>query len=109
MPGGQRPLPIGTRVRNLRLMVMPRSPQSNQPAWAGVVTIVQDLRGGRPVIRGMRIAVDDVLGRLASGMSEAEILAGSPELTGAGIRTAPAFAAEREASRSPSETWAWRR
>jgi uncharacterized protein (DUF433 family) len=30
--------------------------------------------GGKPCIQGMRIAVQDVLGYLASGMSEDEIL-----------------------------------
>lgn len=44
----------------------------------------------------MRITVGDVLGWLASGMSEAEILADFPELTEADIRAALAFAAERE-------------
>lgn len=45
-------------------------------------------RGGRPCIRGMRIAVADVLGWLAAGMSHAEILSDFPELTEADIRAA---------------------
>ena len=44
----------------------------------------------------MRIAVGDVWGWLASGMSEANILEDFPELTGANHRAALAFAAERE-------------
>lgn len=47
---------------------------------------------------GMRITVGDVLGWLASGMSEAEILEDFPELTQADIPAALAFAAERERS-----------
>lgn len=66
------------------------------PAWNGIITMVPGLRGGRPVIRDMRITVGDVLGWLASGMSEAEILEDFPELTEADIRAALAFAAERE-------------
>ena len=66
------------------------------PPWAGVVSIVPGQRGGRPVIRGMRITVGDVLGWLASGMSEAEILEDFPELTREDIRAALAFAAARE-------------
>ena len=62
------------------------------------MTIVPGLRGGRPGIRGMRITVGDVLGWLASGMSEAEILADFPELAETDIRAALAFAAERERS-----------
>ena len=44
----------------------------------------------------MRITVYDVLGWLASGMSEAEILLGYPELTRDDIRACLAFAAEHE-------------
>ena len=36
--------------------------------------------GGRPCIRGLRIRVTDLLEILASGMSEAEILADYPSL-----------------------------
>ncbi len=53
-------------------------------------------RGGRPCIRGMRIAVADVLGWLAAGMSHAEIIADYPELTETDIRGALAYAADRE-------------
>ncbi|WP_229748010.1 DUF433 domain-containing protein [Marivita lacus] len=58
--------------------------------------MVPGLRGDRPVIRGMRITVGDILGWLASGMSEAGITENFPELTTADIRAALAFAAERE-------------
>lgn len=54
------------------------------------------IRGRRPVIRGMRITVGDVIRWLASGMSEAEILENYPELTEADIRAALDFAAGRE-------------
>ena len=53
-------------------------------------------RGGRPCIRGMRITVYDVLGWLASGMSEAEVLSDYPELEVADIRACLVFAATRE-------------
>jgi uncharacterized protein (DUF433 family) len=53
-------------------------------------------RGGRPVIRGSRIAVSDVLGWLSAGMSRSEILSDYPELTDADIQAALAFAADRE-------------
>ena len=69
---------------------------AHQPVWDGIITIEPGKRGGRPVIRGMRITVGDVLGWLASGMSEAEIVADFPELTAADIRAALAFAAARE-------------
>lgn len=76
----------------------PPTPRTRAPAWAGIVTIVPGLRGERPVIRGMRITIGDVIEWLASGMSEAVILEDFPELSEADIRAALAFAAERERS-----------
>ena len=61
-----------------------------------IITIEAGKRGGRPCIRGMRIAVADVLGWLAAGMSVEEILADYPELTEEDIRAALAYAADRE-------------
>ncbi len=53
-------------------------------------------RSGKPCIRGMRVTVSDVLGYLAAGMSEDEILRDFPYLTREDIRACLAFAAERE-------------
>lgn len=64
--------------------------------YQDVITIEPGKRGGRPVIRGLRITVADVLGWLAAGMSPAEIVDDFPELTEADIRAALAFAADRE-------------
>jgi uncharacterized protein (DUF433 family) len=78
-------------------MNFPPASSSPGPApWADIVTIVPGLRGGRPVIRGMRITVGDVLSWLASGMTEAEIVEDFPEITREDIRAALAFAAARE-------------
>jgi len=60
------------------------------------ITVEPGKRSGKPCIRGLRITVSDVLEYLASGMTEAEILADFPELTGEDIRACLAFAAERE-------------
>jgi uncharacterized protein (DUF433 family) len=60
------------------------------------ITIEPDKRGGKPCIRGMRITVYDVLGYLAAGMSEAEILADFPYLEPEDIRASLAFAADFE-------------
>ena len=54
------------------------------------------MRSGKPVIRDTRVTVTDVLEYLASGMTEAEILADFPYLTQEDIRACLAFAAERE-------------
>ena len=54
------------------------------------------IRFGKPVVRGTRITVGDVLSYLASGMREDEILADFPQLVAEDIRACLAFAAERE-------------
>lgn len=61
-----------------------------------LITIEPGKRGGQPCIRGMRITVYEVLDYLASGMTEAEILADFPDLTAADIKACLAFAADRE-------------
>ena len=61
-----------------------------------IITIDASHRGGRPCVRGMRIAVSDVLGWLAAGMSHDEIRADYPELTEDDIRACLAYAADRE-------------
>lgn len=61
-----------------------------------LITIEAGKRGGRPCIRGMRITVDDILGWLAAGMTNEEILDGFPELRLNDIRAALEYAAEHE-------------
>jgi uncharacterized protein (DUF433 family) len=63
--------------------------------YRDIITIEPGKRGGRPCIRGMRIAVADVLGWLAAGMSYAQIL-DYLELTENDIRACLAYAADRE-------------
>ena len=63
---------------------------------ANRITVDPGKRSGKPCIRGLRITVSDVLEYLASGMTEAQILADFPELTLEDIRACLAFAAERE-------------
>jgi uncharacterized protein (DUF433 family) len=65
-------------------------------SYQDIITIDPGKRGGRPTVRGMRIAVADVLGWLAAGMTHAQILADYPELTEDDIRACLAYAADRE-------------
>jgi uncharacterized protein (DUF433 family) len=60
------------------------------------ITIEPGKRGGKPCVRGLRITVYDVLGWLAAGMQEQEILQDYPDLEAEDIRACLAFAAERE-------------
>jgi uncharacterized protein (DUF433 family) len=64
--------------------------------YQDVINIEPGKRGGRPCVRGMRIAVADVLGWLAAGMTHEEILSDYPELTETDIRACLAYAADRE-------------
>jgi uncharacterized protein (DUF433 family) len=48
---------------------------------------------GRPVVKGTRMRVTDVLSLLASGADEAEILADYPYLTSEDIKACLAYAA----------------
>lgn len=65
-------------------------------SYQDIITIEPGKRGGRACIRGMRIAVSDILGWLAAGMSHQEILRDYPELTEEDIRASLAYAADRE-------------
>ena len=65
-------------------------------AKPSLITIDPKRRSGKPCIRDTRITVYDVLEYLASGMSEAEIIADFPELTKEDIRACLTFAADRE-------------
>ena len=58
------------------------------------VVINPEICGGRPIIAGTRVRVADVLGMLASGASEAEVLADFPYLSADDIRASLAYAAQ---------------
>jgi uncharacterized protein (DUF433 family) len=60
------------------------------------IVIDPAVRFGKPCVRGTRISVGDVLSYLASGMTEKQVLADFPQLSGEDIRACLAFAAERE-------------
>lgn len=64
--------------------------------YRDIITIEPGKRGGRPCVRGLRIAVADVLGWLAEGMSPAQIVEDFPELTEGDIRAVLAYAADRQ-------------
>ena len=64
--------------------------------WRDRITIGPGKRGGRPCVRGMRIAAEDVLGWLAEGMTHAQIIADFPELTEEDIRAVLAYDADRQ-------------
>jgi uncharacterized protein (DUF433 family) len=60
------------------------------------ITIDPAVRFGKPCVRGTRLTVGDVLGTLAVGSTEAELLEDFPQLTHEDVLACLAFAAERE-------------
>ena len=60
----------------------------------GRITTDPAQMGGVPCIRGLRIPVATVVGMIADGMAEAEILAAYPDLVAADIQEALRYAAE---------------
>lgn len=60
------------------------------------IEIHPEIRFGKPVIKGTRIVVQDILEWLSNDMSHAEILEDFPQLTNNDILAALAFAVNRE-------------
>ena len=67
-----------------------------QMDYSHIIIIEPGKRSGKPIIRGTRMMVADILEYLASGMTEEELLAEFPDLTSEDIRACLAFAADRE-------------
>jgi len=64
--------------------------------YSKIITIEPGKRSGKACIRGLRITVYDVLGYLAAGMTQEQILADFPDLTAEDIRACLAYAADAE-------------
>jgi uncharacterized protein (DUF433 family) len=62
--------------------------------WRDQIKSDPELLGGKPVVRGTRLAVDFILGLLAEGWTDQEILENYPTLTPEGLRAVFAYAAE---------------
>jgi len=60
------------------------------------IEVNPEIRFGKPVLKGTRITVYDVLQWLASGMTHDEIIADFPQLDDIKIRACLAYAANRE-------------
>lgn len=58
------------------------------------ITVRQDQMGGAPCIRGLRIPVATVVGMVADGISEQEVLLAYPDLEAEDIHEALRYAAE---------------
>ena len=63
--------------------------------YKNIISLEAGKRSGKPCIRGMRIAVSDILQWLSSGMTVVQILEDFPELTAEDIAVALEFSAEQ--------------
>lgn len=61
-----------------------------------LITVTPGVRSGKACVTGTLITVSDVLGYLASGMNQEEILLDFPDLKAEHIRAVLRYAAERE-------------
>ena len=80
----------------MRIAAVPRCLRSRTtviPCCMDRIVIVEGVRGGRPIIRGSRITVSEVLEMFGAGMNEADILEAFPQLAPEDVRAALAYAA----------------
>lgn len=62
--------------------------------WTNHIHADPSILGGKPVIKGTRLAVDFVLGLLAEGWTHEQLQTNYPQLTDEAIRAVFAYAAE---------------
>jgi uncharacterized protein (DUF433 family) len=60
--------------------------------WSERITIDPDVLAGKPVVRGTRLAVEFILGLLAAGQSDADVVNNYPGLTREDILACLAYA-----------------
>lgn len=65
-------------------------------SYQEIISINPHIRFGKPCITGTRITVYDVLGYLASGMTQEEILKDFPQLTKEHMLACLSYAADRD-------------
>jgi uncharacterized protein (DUF433 family) len=66
----------------------------NLAMWQQHIHLDPAILSGKPVVRGTRLAVEFVLGLLAQGWSEQQVLENYPGLTSADVRACLAYAQE---------------
>ncbi len=64
--------------------------------YQNIITIDPNIRSGKPIIRGLRITVYDILEMLSDGMKFNEILADFPQLKEDDIYAVLSYAAQKE-------------
>ncbi|MDF0591327.1 DUF433 domain-containing protein [Candidatus Methanocrinis natronophilus] len=62
--------------------------------WQDRIVVDPEILAGKPVIRGTRIAVEFVIGLLAQGWSESEVLRSYPGLASEDVQACLSYARE---------------
>jgi uncharacterized protein (DUF433 family) len=62
--------------------------------WKARITTDPAILGGKLIIRGLRISIEQILRALASGVPESELLADYPDLQPEDLRACQAYAAD---------------
>lgn len=63
--------------------------------WQALITLDSAVLAGKPIVRGTRLSVEFIIGLLADGWSEAEILHNYPGLTREQTHACLAYAKDR--------------
>jgi uncharacterized protein (DUF433 family) len=64
--------------------------------YSEYIEINNDIRFGKPVIKGTRISVSDILEMLSNGMSISEIIEDFPQLNDTQIKMCLKYSSQRE-------------
>ena len=76
------------------LDALPMGPAETQVRWPDFITSDPEVLGGKPVVRGTRLAVDFLLGLFAAGWTQQQVLENYRGLTPDTLRAVFAYAAE---------------
>ena len=101
MPTGIWPgcgLQMGTIWSMIFLTVAMKGREMNREELLNRITVNPEILAGKPIIRGMRISVEQVLDALAAGVPEQELLEDYPVLEPDDIRAVLAYASDVVAS-----------
>ena len=63
-------------------------------SWQERITLDPDVLSGKPIVRGTRLAVEFIIGLLAQGWTEADILSNYPGVTCEDIQACLGYASE---------------
>lgn len=62
--------------------------------WQEYITTDPEILGGKPIVRGTRLAVDFLLGLFAAGWSADQVLTSYPQISQDSLRAVFAYAAD---------------